>query len=1247
MIRKWQASILVVVVLISSMVAIYVQKIRKDSLLEAATIVVEGDFKLNISNVWDKIAEKPAVTLDWENIDNLTQKGYRMYQSEDSGSTWEVRSLNYGKQVKVLNVYPDIEESNTFKSWMDSLNLTTNDGDKLIDVIPVKYSDFNNNSLNYLQDDQGNWKYDVLMFGSWDYNNHRTLNEESAGYVMDFINDGRGALFGHDTLAGPWDLYEHNKYMRPFAEKLGVTFGWSETVSSGSEKIKLINNGYLMKYPFEMENDVELEIPASHSLEPQIKNVGEVWFELIDLSFFETTVFDDGINRGAWYLKTNENIAMIQTGHSDGQSTMEERKIIANTLYNLAQISIESYATDQSVQDNVAPEKAKLEKKNGTFYDFSVNVESIDLGKNYQWYVEADTKDTGLLKSDTMKETITSNVAGYFYRMDESESSNLAKEVEGFKDGYGRIPKDKYDLYVAPTDSTESDYSTASEIKGLNGDKDANKYIHVVSVDRSNNVSEVSSIKVSDLIEDGDFKLSAKNAWDKDAEKSYADLKWDEVQNLSQKGYQLFQSEDEGQNWVVKPLNYGKQVKVLNVYPDIEESNTFKSWMDSLNLTTNDGDKLIDVIPVKYSDFDNNSLNYLQDDQGNWKYDVLMFGSWDSNNGMTLNEESAGYVMDFINDGRGALFGHDTIVGYDPEDPYYKKNINMKPFAEKLGITYGFNNPATVIVSEKIKLINNGYLMKYPFEMENDVELEIPPSHPNEPQIKEVGDVWFEFISPTIYDDGTYRGGWYLRTNENIAMIQTGHSNGQSTMEERKIIANTLYNLAQISIDEGAKEQTVVDDVQSEAPKIEYNSGTFENFSLNLNSIDHGKPYQWYIEANTKNSGVLRSNIAKEEIKSNIAGYFYRIDSSETSDLSKEVESFKNSYGRIPKDKYDAYVAPHNSDAVAYETKTEVTGLNGAEDANKYIHVVAVDRANNVSDVSSMQISELMMEFQITETYQDEFNNSLKPDTKVLINKNENYVNAFPDIVPYSKYGYQIDQSDIIEIDNIESGNATISNVIKNYTMKYIYTKPINLHVRQVITSESGNIAVPEKGKVEVWTMKDESTNDILTKTNYDIKSGLGDIGFSNIEFDKTFGYNFLYLKPHEPSFYLYDGVVITKENIPHNSADKINAYPSLALSKGNEYWITIYLKSTITADVYLNVVNNRLNVYYSNIDHFTVYIDGEEYKDFTVTDKPTVESMVLDIPVSEIRNKVSVKYTSSDGEVMRAYWNNTWDFVD
>ncbi|MCO6016974.1 hypothetical protein CKN86_06535 [Carnobacterium divergens] len=768
-------------------------------------------------------------------------------------------------------------------------------------------------------------------------------------------------------------------------------------------------------------------------------------------------------------------------------------------------------------------------------------------------------------------------------------------------------------------------------------------------------------VKGASIVTARDFRMKVESKWDNVNEKNYVELDWDNISDLTQKGYRLFQSEDQGTTWDNRSTNYGKVVKVLNIYPDRAESNTFKAWMDSLNMYNEKNEKLIEVTPVSNKDYNMNPLKYLKDGKGDWKYDVITIGSWDRNNHVKMEKEPSDYIMDFINDGRGVLFGHDTIAGDRPD--VVNENKNMEKFAEKLGITFGHNYASTGqntthwAGSKKIKLVNDGYLMKFPFEMEENVVLTIPDTHNIEVQKKDVGEVWFEFIDlsmwgvTSIFDDGEYRSGWYLKTNENVSMIQTGHSNGASTESENKIIANTLYNLAQVSLESYADDYSVSDDVAPEKAVLTNLGGTFESFTIGINSLDKGKEYQWYVEADSKSKGLLKSDVVEETIISNIAGYFYQIDDLPTSDLSQEVESYKNSYGRIPEEKYDLYVAPPNSTAITYDTTAKIFGINGAKDADKYLHVVAVDRANNISEVTTIQINEVMTEFQITETYSDDFGNQLQEDNHVNVAKKENYSKVFPSISSYLNYGYQIDNTNIVEVVDAESV-VRIPDVTKNYTLNYIYTKPAKLHIKQVIEEESESIAIPEKGKVTVINSKGGTTGENASKSHYDIQSGVGEgtISFSDIETKRKINYDFLNIQLNVPSFYQIDRVE-TLTNLETGEGETHNYEQSnLSLqftASTSEYWITYYLRPVIDPGVYLNIVNNRLNVYYSNIDHFNVFIDGEKYKEFSVTNKATTESKVIDIPVSEIRNKVSVEYLNADGNPVTVYWNNTWEFVN
>ena len=95
---------------------------------------------------------------------------------------------------------------------------------------------------------------------------------------------------------------------------------------------------------------------------------GNVWMEFIDTERFEA---DSGWQKEVnfdtlpktpeynykYYLTTWNNTAMIQTGHSQGKSTEDERKVLANTLFYLKQLTHKTEILDNSARDIVDPNK--------------------------------------------------------------------------------------------------------------------------------------------------------------------------------------------------------------------------------------------------------------------------------------------------------------------------------------------------------------------------------------------------------------------------------------------------------------------------------------------------------------------------------------------------------------------------------------------------------------------------------------------------------------------------------------------------------------------------------------------------------------------------------------------------------------------------------------------------------------------------------------------------------------------------
>ena len=60
-----------------------------------------------------------------------------------------------------------------------------------------------------------------------------------------------------------------------------------------------------------------------------------------------------------YYLTTWNNTAMIQTGHSNGESTEDERKVLANTLFYLKQLTHKTEILDNSARDIADPNKVE------------------------------------------------------------------------------------------------------------------------------------------------------------------------------------------------------------------------------------------------------------------------------------------------------------------------------------------------------------------------------------------------------------------------------------------------------------------------------------------------------------------------------------------------------------------------------------------------------------------------------------------------------------------------------------------------------------------------------------------------------------------------------------------------------------------------------------------------------------------------------------------------------------------------
>lgn len=308
-----------------------------------------------------------SVNLSWNDISNDDDTyRYRVFRKMNGGE-WETRSTWDGSEkVRVLNIYPCYAAQNYLKNWMEQTVSDTGEpaGKGLFVIDTVYIGSYNSDPDKYLKDENGDYKYDVLMFGTW--------------YSTD-----------------------------------------SETGA--------------------------------------------------------TT---------AAYLVTNNQLAMIQTGHSNGQATDDERKVFANTLFYLKQLTSETSAKDNSFYDEAAPTQPDItESETGTFI-----CKSEDMGTDYQYYVEAVSSGHGEnVESNIVDATALSGMRGFITGISDStepmdelrkktDEGKPAAEVSEASDGTLKIDLSEYDLTA---------YEPGQTV-----------YLHICAVDNAGNISDETVISI-------------------------------------------------------------------------------------------------------------------------------------------------------------------------------------------------------------------------------------------------------------------------------------------------------------------------------------------------------------------------------------------------------------------------------------------------------------------------------------------------------------------------------------------------------------------------------------------------------------------------------------------------------------------------------------------------------------------------------------------------------------------------------
>ncbi|WP_242306410.1 LamG domain-containing protein [Bacillus cereus group sp. BfR-BA-01317] len=678
---------------------------------------------------------------------------------------------------------------------------------------------------------------------------------------------------------------------------------------------------------------------------------------------------------------------------------------------------------DREAIDKEKPDMVRKITFNGNKDDLSISFDKPkDVGTKYTYNIKGLSKNGETPLSKNKEVEVTAGIKGYSYLIDKN-----------------------------PTTIPSNNVNLAGESLKTSLRESGQYYLHIKTVDNQGNASDTKHIPIE--IPTLEAKANHKD--------NLIELKWSGGKTEPYT-YKVFKKkEGEKQFQSVSATDYKKKVKVLNLYPytaslmkditfqnwkgeniTLPQSALLKKWMEEPNIedAKGYGKGLIDVDAVELNQFNKNPNEYLKSPDGSWRYDVVYAGAWDTNRQQDLSIQGEQVIEDFINSGRGFLAGHDTITQYHNLKNFVKLSdflrIKTYPFNGNVYEARASAIQMPWIGSQNIEVKKKGLLTNFPWAI-GDIgsKLSVPISHTNS-QVS-LGDVWMNYsdwkspfvdkdvgVGPEVSDPETGLGtnNFYLTTWSNTAMIQTGHSNGKATPDEQKVLANTLFYLAQLTSDTKLADRSGQDVDAPTKPNI--NKAVLnENGTVDVSyneSVDKGTSYEYYVESKGSDTqSVVKSNIAKAEVKTGLKGYSIAID--------------KNPY-TIPDEKTETITASYQ--------------LTVPNTKDFYIHVASVDNAGNISEVSHYHYQDKFSpELTITASTKDWTNKTITlhvvaTDKDSRVKKiglpNGQWING-------SKAEFIVNENGIYYFKAVdEGGNETIQSIIISNIDKKNPTVQIN-----------------------------------------------------------------------------------------------------------------------------------------------------------------------------------------------------------
>lgn len=391
-------------------------------------------------------------------------------------------------------------------------------------------------------------------------------------------------------------------------------------------------------------------------------------------------------------------------------------------------------------------------------------------------------------------------------------------------------------------------------------------------------------------------------------------------------------------------------------------------------------------------------------------YDVIVFGTWDNNgfdnnsyytstgekvfNG-DISSVVASEVKNFKENGGAIIFGHDTFNA--DRDKYWRdtenegKMWNFNSIAYLAGITldykdtvYGSNNtwwdrlkdrynggagsiegvsgygnasissPENPILSQ-IKIVEQSNVLNFPWKISsNDNILRVPATHTVNQVPSSENDIPIRFESEN-YRNSLSQGrdferpqNFYLTISKDkkAAMVQTGHSNANASVDEQKLWTNLIFYLAH--------NQQKYDNIEFKAldkdkPIVQTNNWGVVKWSEKkayFNAKDYGTQNSLIMEtSNYVNSKKSLSNVKDIDYTSGIKSFHYYFSDEKYFDYkSNNLYFYREIYGI---DDWETHLTNSydetNSDSISLKKKDDGTYY-------RYVYVATEDNKGNISD---------------------------------------------------------------------------------------------------------------------------------------------------------------------------------------------------------------------------------------------------------------------------------------------------------